>query len=213
MSGAERNEAPASPGAAAVPPAAAAADPKPAQAASKPPAATVNRQVLLLGLAVVVPLVALLVLNLGRNPHAIGSPLVGRAAPDFALMPLGGGEPVTLASLRGRPAVLNFWATWCVPCFEEHPVLVAAARELGDRVRFVGVVYEDSEEQVRGFLSRQGQAYPSFADPGSRTAIAFGVFGVPETFFIDASGRIAAKHVGPLDAPALEAKLRLAGLQ
>ena len=86
-------------------------------------AVKLNPRVLLAGLAVVAPLVAVLLLNLGRNPHVIGSPLVGRTAPEFTLRPLGGGEPVTLASLRGRPAVLNFWATWCVPCFEEHPLL------------------------------------------------------------------------------------------
>ena len=171
-----------------------------------------NARVLVAGLAVVVPLVVVLVMNLGRNPHVIGSPLVGRAAPEFTLRPLEGGEPVTLASLRGRPAVINFWATWCVPCFQEHPLLVSAARSLGDRVRFVGVIYEDSEQQVRGFLARQGSAYPSLVDPGSRTAIAFGVFGVPETYFLDAEGKIAAKHIGPLDAQSLEAKLRQAGL-
>ena len=171
-----------------------------------------NARVLVAGLAVVVPLVVVLVMNLGRNPHVIGSPLVGRAAPEFTLRPLEGGEPVTLASLRGRPAVINFWATWCVPCFQEHPLLVSAARSLGDRVRFIGVIYEDSEEQVRGFLARQGSAYPSLVDPGSRTAIAFGVFGVPETYFLDAEGKIAAKHIGPLDAQSLEAKLRQAGL-
>jgi cytochrome c biogenesis protein CcmG/thiol:disulfide interchange protein DsbE len=171
-----------------------------------------NPRVLLVGLAVVAPLVALLVLNLGRNPHLIGSPLVGRAAPEFALSPLDGGEPVTLTSLRGRPAVINFWATWCVPCFQEHPLLVSAARSVGDRARFVGVIYEDSEEQVRGFLARQGSAYPSLLDPGSRAAIAFGVFGVPETYFLDAEGKIAAKHIGPLDAASLEAKLRQSGL-
>jgi cytochrome c biogenesis protein CcmG/thiol:disulfide interchange protein DsbE len=173
---------------------------------------SLNARVLLVGLAVVAPLVAVLLLNLGRNPHVIGSPLVGRAAPDFTLQPLDGGAPVTLASLRGRPVVLNFWATWCVPCFQEHPVLVSAARAFGERARFIGVIYEDSEEQVRGFLARQGSAYPSLVDPGSRTAIAFGVFGVPETYFIDAEGRIAAKHIGPLDAESLAAKLRQAGL-
>jgi cytochrome c biogenesis protein CcmG/thiol:disulfide interchange protein DsbE len=173
----------------------------------------INRRVLLAGLAVVAPLVAVLFMNLGRNPHVISSPLVGRAAPDFALQPLDGGEPVTLASLRGKPAVLNFWASWCVPCFDEHPLLVGAARELGDRVRFYGVVYEDSDEQVKRFLSRQGQAYPSLVDPGSRTAIAYGIFGVPETYFLDAQGRIAAKHVGPLDAATLTKNLRLAGLE
>ncbi len=173
---------------------------------------SLNRNVLLVALVVVVPLVALLLLNLGRNPHAMGAPLVGRAAPEFALLPIDGGDPVTLASLRGRPAVINFWATWCVPCFQEHPLLVGAARSLGARARFVGVIYEDSEEQVRAFLARQGSAYPSLVDPGSRTAIAFGVFGVPETYFLDADGKIAAKHVGPLDGASLEAKLRQAGL-
>lgn len=171
-----------------------------------------NPRVLLVAVAVVAPLVVVLVMNLGRNPRVIGSPLVGRPAPEFTLRPLDGSAPVTLASLRGRPAVINFWATWCVPCFQEHPLLVSAARSLGDRARFVGVIYEDSEEQVRAFLARQGSAYPSLLDPGSRTAIAFGVFGVPETYFLDAEGRIAAKHIGPLDAASLEAKLRQAGL-
>ncbi len=171
-----------------------------------------NQRVLLVGLVVVAPLVAVLTMNLGRNPHVIASPLVGRAAPDFGLRPTGGSEPVTLASLRGRPVVLNFWATWCVPCFEEHALLVSAARALGARAHFIGVIYQDGEDEVRAFLARQGSAYPSLVDPGSRTAIAFGIFGVPETFFIDAEGRIAAKHVGPLDASSLEAKLRLSGL-
>ena len=171
-----------------------------------------NPRVLLIGLAVVAPLVAVLVMNIGRDPHLIGSPLVGRSAPDFTLRPLDGGEPVTLASLRGQPVVLNFWATWCVPCFEEHPVLVSTARRLGDRVRFVGVIYEDSEEQVKTFLARQGASYPSLMDPGSRTAIAFGVFGVPETYFIDAAGKIAAKQIGPLDEQTLAEKLTQAGL-
>ena len=179
---------------------------------SEPTPRPLNPRVLVAGLAVVAPLVAVLLLNLGRDPHAIGSPLVGRPAPEFTLQPLSGGDPVTLASLRGRPAVINFWATWCVPCFQEHPLLVSAARALGDRARFIGVIYEDSEEQVSAFLTRQGSAYPTLVDPGSRTAIAFGIFGVPETFFIDAEGRIAAKHVGPLDAQSLEAKLRQAGL-
>jgi len=171
-----------------------------------------NPRVLLVGLAVVAPLVAVLVMNLGRDPHTIGSPLVGRGAPDFALRPMGGGDPVTLASLRGKPVVLNFWATWCVPCFEEHPVLVSTARRLGDRVRFVGVIYDDSEEQVTSFLARQGASYPSLMDPGAKTAIAFGVFGVPETYFIDAEGKIAAKQIGPLDEQTLAQKLELAGV-
>jgi cytochrome c biogenesis protein CcmG/thiol:disulfide interchange protein DsbE len=171
-----------------------------------------NRSVLVLGLLAAVPLLALLLLNLGRNPHAIDSPLVGRAAPGFALRPVDGGEPVALSALRGQVVVVNFWATWCVPCFEEHPLLASAARGLEGRARFLGVVYEDDPAQVQRFLARHGSAYPSLLDPDSRTAIAYGVFGVPETYFIDAEGRIAAKHVGPLEPGSLATKLRQAGV-
>jgi len=145
----------------------------------------------------VLPLLAVLVANLGRDPHTVRSPLVGRPAPPFALQPVGGGSPVTLESLRGKPVVINFWATWCVPCFEEHPALTAAARGLPD-VQFFGVVYEDEEVKTQAFLKERGSAYPSLMDPDGRTAIAYGVFGVPETFFIDAEGRIVEKYVGPL---------------
>jgi cytochrome c biogenesis protein CcmG/thiol:disulfide interchange protein DsbE len=170
----------------------------------------VNRKVLLAGLAVVVPLIALLVLNVGRNPHAIDSPLVTRKAPPFALVPLGGGDPVRLADLKGKPVVVNFWATWCVPCIQEHPVLVSAARSLGQEVQFLGVVYQDEESNVRQWLRRHGSAYPSLMDPDSKAAIAYGIFGVPETYFIDPGGTIVAKHVGPLDGPTLMARLRQA---
>jgi len=161
-------------------------------------ASRVNPWVLGAGLAVVVPLLAVLVLNLGRDPHSIRSPLVGRAAPAFSLAPVGGGAPVSLASLRGRPVVINFWATWCVPCFEEHAALTAAARTFGD-AQFLGVVYEDDEARTKAFLADRGSSYPALLDPDGRTAIAYGVFGVPETFFIDGAGRIAEKFVGPLN--------------
>lgn len=180
-----------------------------AAATAAPPRAGVNRAVLVAGLAVVVPLILLLVLNIGRNPHAVSSPMLNKPAPDFALRPAGGGPAVSLASLRGKPVVLNFWATWCVPCFEEHGVLTEAAR-LHPGVHFVGVIYEDEEERVNGFLSRQGKAYPSLMDPEGKTAIAYGVYGVPETFFIDAGGQIVSKYVGPLRPDTLAGYLRLA---
>ena len=157
-----------------------------------------NRRVLLAGLLVVVPLLGILVLNIGRDPHAFNSPMIGLPAPAFTLNAVGGGAPVSLASLRGRPVVINFWATWCVPCYEEHAVLVAAAREAGDSVQFLGVIYEDEEDRVGDFLSRQGSAYPSLMDDNGKTAMAYGIYGVPETFFVDAQGRIAAKYTGPL---------------
>lgn len=166
-----------------------------------------NPRVLLAGLAVVVPLVLVLLVNLGRNPHVIGSPLVGRPAPEFALAPLDGGAPVTLASLRGRPAVINFWATWCVPCMQEHPTMVEASQRLRDQVQFLGVVFDDQEENVRAFLDENGSPYPSLLDPEGKTAVAYGVAGVPETYFVDPQGVIVSKYVGPLDPRSFEREL------
>lgn len=162
-----------------------------------------NRRVLTVGFLVVAPLLGILVLNIGRNPHAFNSPMIGRPAPAFTLAAAGGGAPVALTSLRGRPVVINFWATWCVPCYEEHAVLVAAAREAGDSVQFLGVIYEDDEDRVGDFLARQGKAYPSLMDEDGKTAMSYGVYGVPETFFVDARGMIAAKFTGPLRADVL----------
>ncbi len=168
-----------------------------------------NRKVLLVGLLLLVPLVAVLYLNLGHDPAAIETPMVGRPAPPFRLQPAGGGAPVSLASLAGKPVVLNFWATWCVPCAQEHEALIEASRAWQGRVHFLGMVYEDQEDQVLAYLrSRGGAPYPSLMDPEDRTAIAYGIYGVPETFFIDASGRIADKFVGPLSPGEIARRLR-----
>ncbi len=169
-----------------------------------------NRRVLVAGLLVVLPLLALLVLNLGRDPHAVDSPLIGQPAPPFTLTPVGGGAPVSLAGLRGRPVVINFWATWCVPCYQEHPVLVQTARALGSQVQFLGIIYDDEDARVQAFLAEKGSAYPSLTDAGGKTAIAYGVYGVPETYFVDPVGKIVAKYVGPLGADTLADRLRLA---
>ena len=178
-------------------------------AASTPGAAPVqasriNLKVLAAGMVLVAPLLAILVLNLGRDPKSVRSPLVGRLAPAFSLRPVGGGAPMSLDSLRGRPLVVNFWATWCVPCFQEHAALSAAARSSRD-VQFLGIVYEDEEANTAAFLRERPSTYPSLMDPEGKTAIAFGIFGVPETFFIDGGGRIVEKFVGPLDAATIAA--------
>jgi cytochrome c biogenesis protein CcmG/thiol:disulfide interchange protein DsbE len=163
----------------------------------------VNRKVLLGGLLVTLPLVALLFLSLGRDPHKVDSPLLGREAPRFALPVIGGNETVTLDSLRGRTVVMNFWATWCVPCYQEHPVLAAGPGRFGGEVVFLGVVYQDEQATVERFLREQGSAYRSLMDEEGKVAIAYGVYGVPETFFISPAGTIVDKHVGPLTASLL----------
>jgi cytochrome c biogenesis protein CcmG/thiol:disulfide interchange protein DsbE len=160
--------------------------------------ASVNRKVLAAGVLVTLPIVGLLFLSLGRNPNRLDAPIVGHAAPPFRLLPVGGGDAVTLAGLRGKPVVLNFWATWCGPCMDEHPAVVRAARAAGSEVQFLGVVYDDPETAVTEFLRRHGSAYPAVMDPGGRTAIAYGVYGVPETYFISAGGVVVDKYLGPL---------------
>lgn len=168
-----------------------------------------NKGVLAVGLAVTTPLLALLLLNLGRNPSAIASPLIQKPAPDVRLKNLGGSGALQMSSLLGKPAVVNFWATWCIPCIQEHAALTRAARANPD-VTFLGVVYEDTAENAQSFLAQRGSAYNSYTDEDGKAAIAFGVYGVPESFFIDARGTIIEKYVGPLDDDLLQQKLAAA---
>jgi cytochrome c biogenesis protein CcmG/thiol:disulfide interchange protein DsbE len=165
-----------------------------------------NKGVLAIGLSVTLPILGLLLLNIGRNPTAITSPLINKPAPDVRMQNLEGGGSLQMSALRGRPAVVNFWATWCIPCIQEHQSLSAGAR-LNPDVTFLGVVYEDTVENAKGFLAQRGAAYTTYEDVDGKAAIAFGVYGVPETFFIDARGTIVDKYVGPLDDDLLREKL------
>jgi cytochrome c biogenesis protein CcmG/thiol:disulfide interchange protein DsbE len=166
-----------------------------------------NRTVLLVGVAIAAVLLGILFLGLGKNPNEIRSPLIGRPAPAFTLREVGSGRPIDLTQLRGKPVILNFWATWCGPCWEEHPILVANAKMLPN-VQFVGVVFQDSEEKILGFLNQRGSSYPTVVDDHGKTAIAYGVGGVPETFFLDANGTIVAKFSGPMSSDALAENLQ-----
>src|SRR5512140_2346186 len=100
-----------------------------------------NRTVLIAGIVIAVALVVVLFVGLGKDPSAIDSPLIGKPAPHFALKAVGSGDTIDLTRLRGKPAVINFWATWCGPCYEEHPTLVQNARVLGSDVQFIGIVF------------------------------------------------------------------------
>jgi cytochrome c biogenesis protein CcmG/thiol:disulfide interchange protein DsbE len=166
-----------------------------------------NRPVLIIGVAITAALVAVLFLGLGRDPQQIQSPLLGRAAPPFALKEVGSERTIDLAALRGKPTVINFWATWCMPCYQEHPVLVDNARLLGSQVQFVGVVFNDDETSISKFLRERGSAYPTLLDAQGKTAIAYGVGGVPESFFLNRDGVIVAKFAGPMTTDILQANL------
>jgi len=144
----------------------------------------------------VAALVALLTINVASPRTAVDTPIVGQPAPAFDLETLDGGR-LSLADLRGRPVVLNFWASWCIPCREEAPLLTAAAADYeAQGLRVVGVVYQDSAGNARDFMTRYGQTYAGLLDPDGRTAIDYGVFGIPETYFIDAEGIVSSRQVG-----------------
>jgi cytochrome c biogenesis protein CcmG/thiol:disulfide interchange protein DsbE len=166
-----------------------------------------NRIVLISGIVIAAVLVIVLFVNLGHDPSAINSPLIGKPAPAFALKAVGSGQTIDVATLRGKPAIINFWATWCGPCYQEHPTLVQNARVLGNDVQFVGIVFNDTEQKIQAFLAERGSAYPTLLDDSGKTAIAYGVGGVPETFFLDRSGKIVAKFAGPLTTEELQANL------
>ena len=157
-----------------------------------------NWKVLAAGGVIVLPLIWVLNRGFDYDPRALPSAMEGKVAPTFALSTLDG-EPVGLKSLRGSPVVLNFWASWCVPCLQEHPTLLeAASRYQGRGVVFLGVLYGDEAPNGLEFLAKHGKAYPTLLDPGQRTAIDYGVAGVPETFFISPQGQIVKKVVGPV---------------
>ncbi|MFP2929264.1 TlpA family protein disulfide reductase [Pyxidicoccus sp. 3LG] len=144
----------------------------------------------------------------GRNPHEVPFMMKGQPAPAFSLRALDTGEKVSLDDLKGRPVVINFWASWCGPCQMEHPVLEWGSRQFGSQAVFLGVVFEDTEDNARRFLQRHGASFPQLMDPRSRMAVDYGVAGVPETYFIDPQGRIAGKHVGPIDPQTLTTRIR-----
>lgn len=145
----------------------------------------------------VVLVTAMLGFGLTRDPTMITSPLVGRRAPDFALQVLDGDRTVSMSELRGQVVVVNFWASWCGPCREEHPRLKAAWERYRDRgMVLVGIVYEDSPSSAQAFMQELGGDWPILIDPGGKTALKYGVYGIPETFFIDAEGMVAYKKTG-----------------
>lgn len=167
---------------------------------------------------VAVPLIGLLAFGMTVDPKEIPSPLPGKAAPDFTLQvfapgigntAMAVGDTARLSEHRGEVVVLNFWASWCLQCRDEHRDLSEVATAYhGQGVRFYGVLYNDQASAgLRWIQQMGGQTYPSLLDPRTRTAIDYGLYGVPETFLISRDGRVAYKHIGPINGWLLAQKL------
>jgi cytochrome c biogenesis protein CcmG, thiol:disulfide interchange protein DsbE len=143
-------------------------------------------------------LVIFFFVGLGRDKETLPSPLIGKPAPQFSLPSVGGNVPtVSSSDFVGRPYVLNVWATWCVGCREEHEALLEIASR--GEVPIVGLNWKDEMQLAQQWLQQLGNPYVATAfDEEGRVAIDWGVYGAPETFLIDASGKVIHKHVAPL---------------
>jgi len=184
--------------------------------AAAEPAASRKRLVLLLPLAVFLALAALFLYRLGAgDPSRLPSALIGRAAPETALAPVAGlvtRDGTALpgldpAAFKGAVTVVNVWASWCVPCHDEAPLLNALGED--KRIRLVGINYKDQPDNARRFLGRHGNPFVAVgADGAGRASIEWGVYGVPETFIVGRDGKIAYKLVGPITQANLAAVVK-----
>jgi len=151
--------------------------------------------------------VALLVLGLLGYGLLSGSTTklqVGSPVPDFQITAIDGSQ-LSLGAQRGNVVVVNFFASWCNPCREEAADIEAVWREYQDQgVRFMGIAYKDADSKARAFLEEFGATYPSAVDPGNRTARAYGVTGVPETFVVDQQGQLVKHFIGPVTQAELD---------
>jgi cytochrome c biogenesis protein CcmG/thiol:disulfide interchange protein DsbE len=155
-----------------------------------------------LPLILVALLSAMLVLRPGTSPTAIGA-----QAPQFSVTDLDG-NPIDLAALRGRPVIVNFWASWCVPCVDEFPILRDVHdRHAADGLVVVGIVYQDRSQAAAAFMDRHDATWAAAADPDGQVAEAYGVLGPPETYLIGRDGKIAARALGQFTAAWLDTKV------
>ena len=175
------------------------------QSASRIPALERRRFALIIPLLVFIALVVLLAIGLTRNPREVPSPLIGKPVPAFSLPPvLGRTLGLSNKALKGEVSAVNVFASWCIPCRQEHPLIQRLARE----VPVHGLNYKDRPEDAARWLDELGDPYTrTGADLDGRVGIDWGVYGVPETFIIDRHGQIAYKQIGPITPGILDEKL------
>lgn len=183
--------------------------------ATQPPARTRRSWLIALPLVAFTGVALLFWFGLGAGDHSrIPSALIGRPAPQTVLPPLAGlaldGQPVPgldPAAFKGEVSVINVWASWCIPCHEEAPLLLKLAQD--KRIRVLGINYKDVPDNARRFLGRYGNPFAAVgADDNGRAAIEWGVYGVPETFVVGRDGAIAYKLIGPITPENFERTLK-----
>lgn len=152
-------------------------------------------------------LVVFLAIGLTRDPRDLPSPLKDKPAPAFVLPQLAAANKTfSPAEMKGKVWLLNVWASWCVSCRQEHPLLVAFAKE--GQVPVVGLNYKDQPADAKNWLARFGDPYVlSAVDADGRVGIDYGVYGVPETYVIDKAGTIRLKHTGPVTPESLKSQI------
>jgi cytochrome c biogenesis protein CcmG/thiol:disulfide interchange protein DsbE len=162
----------------------------------------------LLPLAIFIVLAGFLAVGLRLNPREVPSPLIGKPVPAFRLAQLHAGDKfISPEDMRGKVWLLNVWASWCVSCRQEHPVLIDLNKQ--NRIAIVGLNYKDERSAAISWLNQHGgdPYVVSAVDADGRVGIDFGVYGVPETFLIDKNGTIRYKHIGPVTVEALKTKI------
>jgi cytochrome c biogenesis protein CcmG/thiol:disulfide interchange protein DsbE len=160
-----------------------------------------------LPLGIFLVLAVFLAVGLGLDPREVPSPLIGKAAPAFRLPQLQDpGQMLGTGDLKGKVWILNVWASWCVACLEEHPILVDFSKQ--NVLPIYGLNYKDKREDALGWLGKHGNPYTlSIQDGDGRVGIDYGVYGVPETYVIDRNGIIRYKRIGPVTVQILQEKI------